>query len=103
YICGIPVPNQIFGLARSIDQSFLKSPYDGILGFGPDPGSRIGTPTTFTTLANANNLKCQCFGVYLGRTEDGTGALSRLTIGYYEPSRMTSEINYIPLMTDKGW
>ena len=80
-LSGIPVINQVFGLATAVDQSLQEFPVDGVMGFGRKLHSKFGAPSVFSTLADSNNLRGQIFSVYLERTQDSTSDQSRLTIG----------------------
>jgi len=99
----ITVPDQIFGLVRTLTKNYLQRPYDGIIGFALDRSSRIGALTPVSILAKSNLIRGPFFSVFLGRTLDDTDRLSNLYIGGYDSSKFVGDIVYNPVVTTDGF
>jgi len=93
------IRKQNFGLARSIS-SFVRQPFDGLVGFGFDGLFKLGGLTLLSNMVKQKLITRRIFGVFIGRELDGTSGLSNVFIGDYDTSMVIGGmINFNPIVT----
>ncbi|TFY50175.1 hypothetical protein EVG20_g11675, partial [Dentipellis fragilis] len=77
---GVSVPGYLFGMAGSASGIITQSIEDGLLGFAPQRGSRMGIPSMAQVLARNGVIPAPITGWFLSRRRDG-GRGGELALG----------------------
>jgi len=92
---------QTFGLSTYEDNTFLGGALDGIIGMGFEPLSSENATTPFQNLVQQVGLD-PVFSFYFNFAANG-GQGGELTIGGYDDTQFTGDIQYIPLTAETYW
>ncbi|TFY56943.1 hypothetical protein EVG20_g8734 [Dentipellis fragilis] len=92
----VSFPRYVFGIAGEAAGPITRGIEDGVLGFGPQRGSRIGTPNIAQVFAGNGHIPAPILGWSLSRARDG-GHGGELSLGApnqakFKPATLTPPI-----------
>jgi len=98
-VAGLQI-TQSFGEANTEADFFNQTSFDGILGMGYGSISSEGVTTPFNNMVQQLNID-PVFSFHLGFAANGGGG--ELTLGGYDSSQFTGNIQYSPVTTQTYW
>jgi len=111
-IGGLPVSNQEFGEATSIDDDTASSEFDGILGLGFQSISVIGTPTPFQNMISQGVVDNPVFAFYLNNVAPnecaddasvGCKCQAELVLGGVDSEHYSGRFRFTPVIQQGYW
>ncbi|EHK18645.1 uncharacterized protein TRIVIDRAFT_158819, partial [Trichoderma virens Gv29-8] len=98
-VAGLQVQDFQFGLITNQSAAFGVDPFDGIVGMGFPSGLTTGAQTFLGALYSSGQISQAIYGLYLTPQSMGQAEIS---LGGVDSSKLTSEINYIPVYPVTG-
>lgn len=96
---GLQVQDFQFGLITNQSAAFGIDPFDGIIGMGFPSGLTTGTQTFLSGIVSSGQIPEAIYGLYLTPHSVGHAEIS---LGGVDSSKLTSDINYIPVFPVTG-
>ncbi|KAL7952848.1 aspartic peptidase domain-containing protein [Trichoderma compactum] len=96
---GLQVQDFQFGLITNQSAAFGIDPFDGIIGMGFPSGLTTGTQTFLGGINSSGQIPEAIYGLYLTPHSVGHAEIS---LGGVDSSKLTSDINYIPVFPVTG-
>ncbi|KAK4072906.1 uncharacterized protein Triagg1_5583 [Trichoderma aggressivum f. europaeum] len=98
-VAGLQVQDFQFGLITNQSAAFGVDPFDGIVGMGFPSGLTTGPQTFLGGINSSGQVPEAIYGLYLTPQSVGHAEIS---LGGVDSSKLTSDINYIPVFPVTG-
>eukprot|EP01079_Euglenida_sp_SAG-EU17-18_P007092 gene7092-1267_t len=101
---GLNIPNCTFA-ETSVEPgvAFVEAKFDGVLGMAWQTIAVDNVVPVFNQGASAGLIKPAMFGFWLSKSGTSVGSGGELTLGGYDNSHFTGQINWVPLSSESYW